>query len=191
MAIQIIRVLLFLLPFSVFAHSPDEAFFTVSESNDTTTIKAELPWTIKRGLLSYSPELKESNNVSDYKNTFFKYVEEHLQVENKNGNLLKLISVEEFHIKGAHTDQHNFTFTYLGKPFKITNRILFNVFKTQQNHHFLNNDDSITFTTTVQKPSIELPSNNYIFFLTIGFTSIMLVGFLYYFWNRTKRLKKR
>lgn len=175
-------VLLLSLPLLGLTHSPDEAFFTIHESNDTLIVKAELPWTAKQGLLTFSPELKASKKISDYKNAFFQYVQSSFLIENDLGNLLNLISVDEIHIEGAHTDQNNFIFKFLGNsPRKITNTILFNTFKSQQNYHYLSNEKSNTHITTTENPSFKIPQKNYTLFLLIGIALVLILsGTLYY-----------
>ena len=60
--------------FNSYAHSPFEAFFSISQSKDSVLIKAEFPWTLRNALLAFSPDLVNAKNSQDFEKAFVDYI---------------------------------------------------------------------------------------------------------------------
>ncbi len=176
---KIIFSLLLIIPLLGKSHSPDVAFFHISEKNDSIIIKAELPWTIKRGLITYSPKLKNSKSIVDYKKEFFNYVKESLILTDKNNVTLKLHTVKEYTLKGAHQDQNNFTFSYSGNSLSsVKNTLLFNVFTSQRNFHYISGDDDEK-VTKLDQPIFKLKSSDTsLIYILVTLSLLVIIGLI-------------
>lgn len=160
---QHILIYLFSLIFvtKVLAHDPNKAFFTISQNEHFTEVKAELPWTVRDDLIASAPLLQKSRLKSDFEHEFFRYVEKNLILTDNLGQVMKLVEVKELDNSG-HSHQGNYIFKFEGKtPVKIRNTILFNSYTTQKNYHRFNLEDfKMDFIITPHEPeyTIQYPA---------------------------------
>ena len=93
--------------------------------------------------------------TENFEKAFFDYVKESLIIKDKYHSPLKLIEVIKSKDKG-HSHETNYTFTFEKRDFYfITNQLMFNVSKKQNNHHYLfQGDYKIKFNTDKENPTL-------------------------------------
>lgn len=144
---------------SIFAHDPNEAFFTFNLKDDLITVEAEFPWSMRNALMDYNPKLEKSSTKQDFKNTFFEYIKHNLILKDKNGAVLEFQKFEELKNNG-HSHQNNYLLTFKGKNlFEVTNTIMFNLYKNQVNYNTITWSKT-KFKTSNKKNSFKLNGEN-------------------------------
>lgn len=138
------------------AHDATEAFFTINNLENKITVDANFPWTIRKALLKFKPELEYKKVNLDFEKAFFDYVKENFIIADKHNKQLKLLNVI-LNKNKDHSHETNYTFTFEKKEYLfITNSLLFNVSKKQSNHHYLfQNKSKIKFITNKESPTFE------------------------------------
>lgn len=167
---------------SIFAHEPNEAFFTFSLKDSLIIVEAELPWSMRNALLGYNPELEKSATKQDFEETFFKYIKNNLTLKDKNGEILELQKIEELKTNG-HSHQNNYLLTFKGgNLLEVTNTIMFNLYKNQVNYNTLTWNEAM-FKTSNNKNSFKTneekkPTFSYywwLFSIPISLVILMLI----------------
>ena len=163
------------------AHDATEAFFSIYIQKESIKIDANFPWTIRKALLNFKPELEFNKTTENFEKAFFDYVKESLIIKDKYHSPLKLIEVIKSKDKG-HSHETNYTFTFEKRDFYfITNQLMFNVSKKQNNHHYLfQGDYKIKFNTDKENPTFEIKneSNFNIFWIILSILIILIGGYL-------------
>lgn len=120
---------------SGYAHETNEAFFKISEKENTIEVQAEFPWTMRNALMAFNPSLENSTNKKDFENTFIEYIKTNLILKDKNGNLLKYKEYKELETNG-HSHQNNYLIIFKGNNLsEITNTVMFNIYGNQVNYN--------------------------------------------------------
>ncbi len=143
--------------FKTYAHDTKEAYFKIEESEHKILIKAEFPWTIRKAVFKFKPELKNNESKEAIDNAFFEYVQSNLILKDSDGNVIKLLNIEASNDNAGHSHQSNFIF-YFEKAtfFKVRNTIMFNLNDSQTNFHsFVNSGDFKIYTTSLNEPSFK------------------------------------
>ena len=147
------RYLLFLCftcVFSIFgyAHKTNEAFFKITQKENTVEIEAAFPWTMRNALIAFNPYLENSTDKKDFENTFTDYIKENLILTDKNGDTLKHQAYKALKNSG-HSHQNNYLILFKGSHLiGITNTIMFDIYDSQVNYHTITiNSKQQTFKT--------------------------------------------
>ncbi|MBU2998038.1 hypothetical protein KO500_16470 [Cellulophaga baltica] len=156
------RAFLFLLLcssvfFSTYAHDVKEAYFKIEESDAEILVKAEFPWTIRKAVFKFKPELKNNKSKEAIDNAFFEYVQSNLILKDLDGNTIQLLNIEASNNNAGHSHQSNFTF-YFKKAtlLEVQNTIMFNLSDSHTNlHSFINSGNSKIYTTSLNEPSFK------------------------------------
>lgn len=121
----------------VVAHETNEAFFIITQKENTIEIKAEFPWTMRNALIAYNPSLENTAGKKDFEQTFMEYIKENLILKNKSGELLQFQNYKELDNNG-HSNQNSYLIVFNGSDlFEVTNTIMFNVYDNQVNYNKL------------------------------------------------------
>ena len=116
-------------------HNTKEAFFTIEKREDQIHVLAEFPWTVRKALLHYDPNLERAKEKEAFQKSFYNYVKRNFLLKNQKGKPLELVSVEEVSHQG-HSHQSNFKFRFQGTQFiEVHNELLFNIAAKQKNYH--------------------------------------------------------
>lgn len=173
---------LFVCVNTVYAHEPNEAFFTFSLKDSLITVEAELPWSMRNALIDYNPKLEKSATKQDFEETFFEYIKNNLILKDKNGVILELQKIEELKTYG-HSHQNNYLFTFIGDNLlEVTNTIMFNLYKKQINYNTLTSNE-VMFKTSNNKNSFKTNEEKkstfsyywWLFFIPISLVILMLI----------------
>lgn len=144
---------------SIFAHEPNEAFFTFNLGENQILVEAELPWSMRNALIDYNPNLEKSNNKQDFENTFVSYIRDNLILKDENGLVLEFQKFEELKNNG-HSHQNNYLLTFKGNTLEeITNTIMFNTYSNQVNYNTITWNGR-KFKTSKNKTSFKLNEEN-------------------------------
>jgi hypothetical protein len=150
-------LLLSVLFFKAYAHDAKEAYFKIEESEAEILVKAEFPWTIRKAVFKFKPELKNNKSKEAIDNAFFEYVQSNLILKDSNGNTIQLLNIEASNDNAGHSHQSNFIF-YFEKAtlFEVQNTIMLNLSDSQTNFHsFIKSGDSKIYTTSLNEPSFK------------------------------------
>jgi len=152
-------------------HETNEAFFIITEKENTIEIKAELPWTMRNALIAYNPSLKNTTSNKDFEDTFIEYIKANLILKNNTGNLLKFKNYTALDNNG-HSHQNSYLIVFSGSDLiEVTNTIMFNINKNQVNYNNLI-INSKTYKTSKSSNHFKLNQKNvsdnwYFFFLIV------------------------
>lgn len=139
-------------------HNSKEAFYNIEKRADKVYVLAEFPWTIRKALLDFDPELREAHCKEAFEKSLFNYVETNFKLITQEGEVLQLYSVKEVAHVG-HNHQSNFEFYFYGTNFvKLKNELFFNITPKHKNHHRI----SLHYQTYQRSTTIAAP-----FFLLI------------------------
>lgn len=186
-----LRILFFLVvltPFSCYAHESNKAFFDVSKAETSIIINAEFPWTIRKALIKFNPQLESATSKNEFLKSFKDYLKKNLILINENDEHFELVSLQEV-LKSGHSHQSNYFIEYQGKNLeKVKNTLLFNINEDQKNYHQItNNNIDLKFVTSAKQPLFRLPKNitsAYLYLLlTIPFVLLL-------FFIRKKNIKE-
>lgn len=147
----------FIICLQLYAHDSNQAHFKIEIQENCVVVITEFPWTIRKALLDFAPELKNSNDKDLFQTAFFNYINSTLILSDSEGNQIKLVSVKEMKNDG-HSHQTNFKFTFEQSDiYRIKNFILFNVNAEQTNFHsIVKNQAEYEFITTNIDPEFIL-----------------------------------
>jgi len=121
----------------VVAHETNEAFFVITQKENTIEIKAEFPWTMRNALIAHNPSLENTASKKDFEQTFMEYIKANLILKNKSGELLQFQNYKELDNNG-HSNQNSYLIVFNGSDlFEVTNTIMFNVYDNQVNYNKL------------------------------------------------------
>lgn len=172
---------------SIFAHEPNEAFFSFAIKETTIEVEAEFPWTMRNALLEYNPSLKKSTRKKDFEDTFFAYLRENLILKDSKGNVLSIKEFQKLENNG-HSHQNNYLIIFKGTDLqKVTNTIMLNLYKNQVNYNMIKIGSSTKMfkTSETQKhfDIINGKNNQYFKYLLI-----LIIPFIYlaYRWFNKK-----
>ena len=142
-----------------FAHDTNKAYFSISENDETTEVIAEFPWTIRKSVLKFAPELENSKSAKEFQNAFKKYLSANLLLKDAQNNLLELVSVEKVELE-RHSHQNDYKLIFEGNNVtSITNTILFNINSTQENFHtWKTNNENLKFITNIENNTFSYQS---------------------------------
>ena len=168
-----------------YAHDPNQAFFTITPTDSTVSVKAELPWTARNALLLFKPILKVSKNKIDYELAFKEYIIDNLKFSSNN-EILPFIDFKDTKISG-HSHQSTYTIRFKGNKYDlIENTLLFNRSDKQRNHHTLHTSSKeITFVTSKDSPTYKVQKNNYWSYIKYSIFILLTIAILFFI----KRIK--
>lgn len=134
--------------FEAQAHDSDKAFFLVYQTNNTTVVEAEFPWTIRNSLLENAPYLNNASGQEAFDKAFRELIEQNLIVYGSDGEKMPFVSLEEIKDE-LHSHSYKYKLTYKGFGVsKIQNTLLFNIFDDSINYHqFVTEKDTLNFET--------------------------------------------
>lgn len=145
---------LFVLFFScfticIFSHDVNKAYFKIYQNTNEVIVEAEFPWTLRKAVFKEFPALENTKNQKSIDEALFNYIKKYLQILDADGNILSLKSVTYFVKKDAHSHQNDYKIVFKGNDFfTVTNTLLFNNSKKQQNYHTVTiNHQEFDFTT--------------------------------------------
>ena len=190
MKLKILILLMSSNLFNSYAHDSKEAFFTIEKKEGVIHFNAEFPWSIRNALLTFKPELENLDDEIEFDNAFYEYLNSSVILKDENQKILKLTSVKEV-LSHGHSHQTNYTLIFEeGNLTEVTNTLMFNINKNQNNYHILTSEKGeIKFVTNQENPKFLLNSttekgfNYYWLFLPV----ILLAGFLVYNKSSPKR----
>lgn len=142
-------------------HNTKEAYFTIEKKANYIKVDAEFPWTIRKALLAFKPELSQNKGKVVFEKAFFDYVQSCFIIKDKNDKQLKLIRVEQLNSIG-HDHQTNYAFYFeYGEICTITNTLLLNINEAHINYHtLLSDENSEDFNTTLSKKTHQLKNTS-------------------------------
>ena len=154
----------------VVAHETNEAFFVITQKENTIEIKAGFPWTMRNALIAYNPSLENTASKKDFEHTFIEYIKANLILKNKSGELLQFQNYKELE-NNDHSNQNSYLIVFNGSNlFEVTNTIMFNVYDNQVNYNKLA-ISSKTYKTSKATNHFnvnqKMPSGNWYFLLLI------------------------
>ena len=140
-----------------FAHKPNEAYFIITQSDDTAEVIAEFPWTLRNALLEFSPSLEKANGKSEFEAVFIEYIKSNFILTGLYGENFEFIEFKEVPNNG-HSHQGKYSLIFRGKNLvSISNTLLFNIYDNQKNHHKITiNNIEDTFETTLGNETFEI-----------------------------------
>jgi hypothetical protein len=174
-----------------FAHSPHECYFDIKLENNTCTIKAEFPWTLRNALLDFDPSLNSIQTPQAFETAFEKYISSNLNLKDKEGKMLIFKGFRALESSG-HSHQNEYALEYEGSDVKqVTNTIMFEMSDKQSNYHSIMVDGTKrTFETYKGQDSFmidDLSTNNTSYFI-FGFAVIGIIGIVAYkYWPTAKK----
>ncbi len=159
-----------------FAHETNEAFFNITQKENTIEIQAEFPFAMRNALMTFNPSLENSTNKKDFENTFIDYIKVNLILKDKNGNELKYQEYKELKNEG-HSHQNNYLIVFKGNGLhEVTNTIMFNVFIDQVNYHNITiSSKQIKFKTKKGQPHFTLNKNVKYWWLLLLFIPLIYI----------------
>ncbi|MBT8245338.1 MAG: hypothetical protein HKP48_09935 [Winogradskyella sp.] len=144
---------------SIFAHEPNEAFFTFNLGKNQIMVEAVFPWSMRNALINYNPNLETSNNKQDFESTFVAYIRDNLILKDKNGLVLEFKKFKEIDNNG-HSHQNNYLLTFKGNTLEeVTNTIMFNTYTNQVNYNTITWNGT-KFKTSKNKTSFKINEGN-------------------------------
>ncbi|AUC76384.1 hypothetical protein [Olleya sp. Bg11-27] len=144
-----------------YTHETNEAFFKITQKENTIEIEAEFPWTIRNALINYNPLLEHSVTKIDFQETFANYIKDNLILKNKSGAVLSFQDYQELENNG-HSHQNNYLLLFNGTNlFEISNTIMFNIYDNQVNYNTVTvGSKEKTFKTSNGASRFVLDTNN-------------------------------
>lgn len=163
------------------AHETNEAFFIITQKENTIEVEAEFPWTMRNALIAYNSSLEDEASKTDFENTFNEYIKENLILKNKFGKVLRFQNYQELKNNG-HSHQNSYLLVFEGDNLnEVTNTVMFNVYENQVNYNRVT-INSKTYITS--KSSISFTINNdsqlYIYYLLIFSITILILVYRFY-----------
>ncbi|WP_025741166.1 hypothetical protein [Aquimarina pacifica] len=152
--------------FAGHAHDADKAYFKIHKEADNVVVFAEFPWSIRKVLDNIKTENSTDQNLQI---RLLNYIKKNIILENNEGDRFPIVNIE--FLKNRNEGHHstvNYKIFFKGdRLFKVTNTIMCDYFKNQQNYHELSN---------VSHPKITNAENTY-FIINQNNSNI---GFKYY-----------
>ncbi len=178
------HLLILFLSTQLWAHEPNEAYFSIIQQDGILEVQAELPWTIRNALLNFDSKLEGEKDKSAFEASFFNYIKANLILKDHSDQQMDLIKYEPMQSEG-HSHQNNMLIHFRGEHLKsISNTILFNIYHNQKNIHQLKTENGWdTFTTLPSQPIhlLDPPSRSskiWIISLSLLITSIFgIIGY--------------
>lgn len=157
---RFVVLFIFLSTVNCFAHDTNKAYYNLKQNAETVEIIAEFPWTIRKALMLYAPELEYSTSQFEFDAAFYNYIVDHIILKDAQHNPLDLIEVTKVDLPG-HSHKNNYKLIFKGSEFtSISNTILFNLNKTQQNQHkYSSKNGSFMFITSPSSSTYNLKMN--------------------------------
>jgi hypothetical protein len=177
----IIVCFVFFYSSSFLAHETNQAFFLITQKENTIEIEAEFPWTMRNALIAYNPSLEKTASKKDFNNTFIEYIKANLILKNKSGENLEFRSYKELENNG-HSHQNSYLLVFSGSNLiEVTNTIMFNIYENQVNYNKLT-INSKTYKTSGKSVSFNVnhkqASDNW--YLLILILPILFFGYKFY-----------
>lgn len=135
------------------AHNPNETYCKVLQKENRVEVETELPWTIRNAVLKQYPTLEKSKIQADLDKAFFDYVSQNLVLKDKQNKVLALKEVKPL-LNNGETHSNRYLFVYEGVFEQIENRLLFNLYDTQQNYLDIEQGNEVVKFVTTPKAAI-------------------------------------
>ena len=172
----------------IYAHNSKEAHYEILEIQNGISVRAEFPWTIRKALFEYKPELASNKSKEVMDIALHDYVNANFIIKNAEGKILRLMSVIEVN-DGGHSHQVNYRFLFdEGKPMEIINTLMFNISDAHTNfHHMKAHGYDLNFNTSPRNSSFQLNKGNSMdinwYWYTLPF---LIIGILILYTNYSK-----
>lgn len=142
-----------------FAHDSNKAFFKLINEENIVTVEAEFPWSIRKALIQFNPQLENATTKEEFISTLEEYLKLHLLLKQDNGEFYELVDLKEEN-KLKHSHQSNYTILFRGENLQsISNNLLFNINDSQKNYHELSSENTdLEFVTSLKEPTFIFPN---------------------------------
>jgi hypothetical protein len=170
-----------LILFSTFcySHESNKAFFKITQNDKKIIINAEFPWTIRKALIEYNPQLENATTKEDFIYSLKKYLKQNLSLKDNNDVIIELTKLTEIENPG-HSHQSNYLLEYRGNNLQnISNTLLFNINNVQKNYHqIIINNTELKFITSTKHPIFKLPKKEFsIYWILLLIIPMMVILF--------------
>lgn len=190
MKIKIITLFLIVFVAVSYAHDANKAYFDIEFKNDTTYVLAEFPWTIRNALITYDTSFTAAKTAEAISDIVFKYVVDNFKLYDSNDNQLHLKEVTLLK-NTSHSHATNYKFVFEGADVvKVENTLLFNVAKSQENYHILEDEDLVKQKVVTKSSApffiVKEEKSNKTIFYTLVF--LLVVVILFFVVNRKRKI---
>ncbi|WP_116107244.1 hypothetical protein [Lewinella sp. IMCC34191] len=155
-----------------------DAYYTLTEQNNTVEVLAEIPRTTDAALVGYNPTYLPARGADSWSQQVERSLREHLLLYGPDGKALPLQRMEQVAGDGQYA---SYRLVYGGGGLtEIRNTVLCDRYPDQVSHHFLAGDAAgKTFSTSAKQPSVRLADPAREDYRWMG---LLLFPFLYLFW---------
>jgi len=192
----IAALILFLVPPTMWAHSPSETHTNMHMDGHNLIVQLELPWSVANAVKKDYPEI--GDNLSDelFWDFTVKYIRNNFEIS-RNGKAISINKIKQ--LQGSHSHSGTIVLHYpiqTTDQLEVRNTIMFNLTESQKNYHkiSLTDQSEVRFVTSPKRAVFALAANedsswSYAFVVLIGLmATISGMGF-WLFQKNTKRME--